>query len=1098
MDKQYQELVNSFKSLSTSNSEDEINNFLDLFEKYFQKINPYQVSEDKYNFKYLTKYLSYKYKYTNGRTKDSKVDSIDDIALKNFLIATLLTKDKLYLKEFKEEINSNDQSQASYYKENLQPYEKKIKEAYRDIIKTVVKQDVYKDPGAKSRIIQAVKEYGYLFKVLKKSDKDIDTNFKSFLSFLIKYWKITLPISGIILLIAIFFFSATQSVEINYKGQQVINSCELVDSVYLSDKIEIIENKFTGQKKAGDFSRLKFANCDSTIYNNNQEVKANYRYNLLFNKSFSLRVNQISLKLETPKYNYDSNNASFTWSISDEQKGLLNEKVQAQFRVNNIELQPLALKSSYSLPNLNLGSNLVEFRLRSSVASITSSEYTTKFEVIKLDQLKNVKLEGDTLRWDTVFNAAKYQVSLNGGSLIEVSTNSIELDNIYLNSQKLDFSILALGNSPNFVKSTYNNSFNRMPEVKLIEINQNEVLLESFIGTSFEVVSNNLLDKSINNKFLLQSNIIDLDKFELGKIEIKIRAYSSFSLPSAYVTLNLLNGFTFIRSDDILSWNDISEAVSYDVLKVGNPNPLVTNLRNNQYNIQDIKNQDIQLQVRINFTNQSYLSYQLPLANNVQITNIKLNNNLLTWDKITGVNQYQLVIDNNDPIPTFTNEFNISVLQDGLRKIKIQPILTSNAKPLPTEKWILKNSQINLINNELSWTKVDSASYLIYVNNNLYSQPLTNNSISVNSLNQLIVQGLNSIKVEYVTSGNILLNSTTADIQFSKLLKPSNIFKVSQNIVWDEIPGANYLIYLNGSSIPITKISASVSLNELAVNQGLIEIVAFANGFISSDKASFNLLPDISLIKEGNTLSWPLINNISRIIIRNEIFSGEIVSNQLKTVNSLDLTLFNLPPGTNAYSVEFKLLDNSSRFSENINLSVLAKVENILVNNEVLSWSDIQTNVQYYVEYNGVTTIPSENKFISLSELPLGSYQFKIYAVDLNGIKVRSIANFDYGFGMLTAPNVSIAAEGLQVDNIRINLTIVDGANQYIIEITELNNNQQLARPIRTEVLNGTQTFNFIANSNTKTIKVRARAANTSNPNIGSEYSNFVEYVIQD
>jgi hypothetical protein len=252
------------------------------------------------------------------------------------------------------------------------------------------------------------------------------------------------------------------------------------------------------------------------------------------------------------------------------------------------------------------------------------------------------------------------------------------------------------------------------------------------------------------------------------------------------------------------------------------------------------------------------------------------------------------------------------------------------------------------------------------------------------------------------------------------------------------------------------------------------------------------------LIKEGNTLSWPLINNISRIIIRNEIFSGEIVSNQLKTVNSLDLTLFNLPPGTNDYSVEFKLLDNSSRFSENINLSVLAKVENILVNNEVLSWSDIQTNVQYYVEYNGVTTIPSENKFISLSELPLGSYQFKIYAVDLNGIKVRSIANFEYGFGMLTAPNVSIAAEGLQVDNIRINLTIVDGANQYIIEITELNNNQQLARPIRTEVLNGTQTFNFIANSNTKTIKVRAKAANTSNPNIGSEYSNFVEYVIQD
>jgi len=1098
MDKLYQELVNSFKSLSNSNSEDKINNFLDLFEKYFQKINPNQVSEDKYIFKYLTKYLSYKHKYTNGGTKDSKVDSIDDTALKNFLNATLLTKDKLYLKEFKEEINSNDQSQASYYKENLQPFGKKIKEAYRDIIKTVVKQDVYKDPGAKSRIIQAVKEDGYLFKVLKKSDKDIDTNFKLFLSFLIKYWKITLPISGIILLIAIFFFGATQSVEINYKGQQVINSCELVDSVYLSDKIEIIENKFTGQKKAGDLSRLKFANCDSTIYNNNQEVKATYQYNLLFNKSFNLRVNQISLKLETPKYNYDSNNASFTWSISDEQKGLLNEKVQAQFRVNNIELQPLALKSSYSLPNLNLGSNLVEFRLRSSVASITSSEYTTKFEVIKLDQLKNVKLEGDTLRWDAVFNAAKYQVSLNGGSLIEVSTNSIELDNIFLNSQKLDFSILALGNSPNFVKSTYNNSFNRMPEVKLIEINQNEVLLESFIGTSFEVVSNNLLDKSINNKFLLQSNIIDLDKFELGKIEIKIRAYSSFNLPSDFVTLNLLNGFTFIRSDDILSWNDISEAVSYDVFKVGNPNPLVTNLRNNQYNIKDIKNQDIQLQVRINFTNQSYLSYQLPLANNVQITNIKLNNNLLTWDKITGVNQYQLVIDNNDPIPTFTNEFNISVLQDGLRKIKIQPILTSNAKPLPTEKWILKNSQINLINNELSWTKVDSASYLIYVNNNLYSQPLTNNSISVNSLNQLIVQGLNSIKVEYVTFGNILLNSTTADIQFSKLLKPSNIFKVSQNIVWDEVPGANYLIYLNGSSIPITKISASVSLNELAVNQGLIEIVAFANGFISSDRASFNLLPDISLVKEGNTLSWPLINNISKIIIRNEIFSGEIVSNQLKTVNSLDLTLFNLPPGTNDYSVEFKLLDNSSRFSENINLSVLAKVENILVNNEVLSWSDIQTNVQYYVEYNGVSTIPSENKFISLSELPLGSYQFKIYAVDLNGIKVRSIANFDYGFGMLTAPNVSIAAEGLQVDNIRINLTIVDGANQYIIEITELNNNQQLARPIRTEVLNGTQTFNFIANSNTKTIKVRAKAANTSNPNIGSEYSNFVEYVIQD
>lgn len=1098
MDKLYQELVNSFKSLSTSNSEDEINNFLDLFEKYFKKITPYQDSEDKYNFKYLTIYLSYKYKYTNGGKKDSKVDSIDDTALKNFLFATLLTKDKLYLKEFEEEINSNDQSQASYYKENLQPFGKKIKEAYRGIIKTVVKQVVYKDPGAKSRIIQAVKEDGYLFKVLKKSDKDIDTNFKLFLSFLIKYWKITLPISGIILLIAIFFFSATQSVEINYKGQQVINSCELVDSVYLSDKIEIIENKFTGQKKAGDLSRLKFANCDSTIYNNNQEVKATYQYNLLFNKSFNLRVNQISLKLETPKYNYDSINASFTWSISDEQKGLLNEKVQAQFRVNNIELQPLVLKSSYSLPNLNLGSNLVEFRLRSSVASITSSEYTTKFEVIKLDQLKNVKLEGDTLRWDAVFNAAKYQVSLNGGSLIEVSTNSIELDNIYLNSQKLDFSILALGNSPNFVKSTYNNSFNRMPEVKLIEINQNEVLLESFIGTSFEVVSNNLLDKSINNKFLLQSNIIDLDKFELGKIEIKIRAYSSFSLPSAYVTLNLLNGFTFIRSDDILSWNDISEAVSYDVFKVGNPNPLVTNLRNNQYNIKDIKNQDIQLQVRINFTNQSYLSYQLPLANNVQITNIKLNNNLLTWDKITGVNQYQLVIDNNDPIPTFTNEFNISVLQDGLRKIKIQPILTSNAKPLPTEKWILKNSQINLINNELSWTKVDSASYLIYVNNNLYSQPLTNNSISVNSLNQLIVQGLNSIKVEYVTSGNILLNSTTADIQFSKLLKPSNIFKVSQNIVWDEVPGANYLIYLNGSSIPITKISASVSLNELAVNQGLIEIVAFANGFISSDRASFNLLPDISLVKEGNTLSWPLINNISRIIIRNEIFSGEIVSNQLKTVNSLDLTLFNLPPGTNDYSIEFKLLDNSSRFSENINLSVLAKVENILVNNEVLSWSDIQTNVQYYVEYNGVSTIPSENKFISLSELPLGSYQFKIYAVDLNGIKVRSIANFEYGFGMLTAPNVSIAAEGLQVDNIRINLTIVDGANQYIIEITELNNNQQLARPIRTEVLNGTQTFNFIANSNTKTIKVRAKAANTSNPNIGSEYSNFVEYVIQD
>ena len=763
--------------------------------------------------------------------------------------------------------------------------------------------------------------------------------------------------------------------------------------------------------------------------------------------------------------------------------------------------------------------------------------------------LKNSNNNKTLICWDNLSNAESFTLEIKTGE--DVAT----FDNILSEATKVEYelpsNLLAGAHSARLKVVTNDNSTSEFGEYFDFTKLDAQDIETTYIGNVFTAsTTNENIDKiivfveggSTNNQYTLNSDDeIDFTTLGLtaGNYTISVMAVSNANTTFANSDKKLTEHdvvvvdnpeITSISKDGKLMWTTNENYSSFTVyVDKGTENEQVLPASLNELTLSTLQVGEHTAYVvanpinniLVNTTSSEFTFTKLGL-----VENVKLGNNTITWDSVTGAGGYEIVDNDAPKVSVDTTTYTPTTIK-STNTYKIKAIGNGTNTVSGAEFEVVFNKvatvEVGVLNGKIDFEEENDVTYKVFVNNEEIAAGKNYNFTGSTPYEIQEVYVL-AFREGYFDSdkSNVL--------KIKKLGKATNILvssvdKENYTITWDAVTGANsYIVNYNNKNYIAETNSISV-VGELLGGTYQVKITATYSGsklFPESDYQFGYVIGDESEVYTFNKLSVP-----ENIAVKNGVLTWEnksvaqVTNYEIEysnnsgdswTTKSLNDELSNdlsfLTAGT--YLVKIRAVGNnsniiSSDFSAEVTVIKSNVVSGLKVKNGVITWNPVTSDNSAYVydvyvyTKSGESEVlygePSLNYAQTTYEIPNiaenTEYYVKVIVKNAEGVEIYSDMSSALKVIKLNAPtNFAIELGVASWDAVKYNSEIA--TNDYRIS---LKTGEET--PLYYDITSGILQYTIPSDISVKTsyyVSVMAHGTNDSGESLtgylNSDYSN--------
>ena len=702
-----------------------------------------------------------------------------------------------------------------------------------------------------------------------------------------------------------------------------------------------------------------------------------------------------------------TNNSVYDWKIEigfdiDYIRTALNKPLIAS--LDDIREYIKSVKTQYNIQcNVDYLNKTEKMKINSN--KFYTTVYYFSFQMVPpnttaLTSPTNVRLEGDTLRWDAVEYAKSYKIYINNILYIETSELQIDLSDIDISG---DHNITVVASASGYIdsySSTDKVVYIVLEDVNLI-IQGNQIYWDAINhATSYEIYMDNgstpvaIVDATDQTNY---SYTIDVTDFGTTHNIYVVAKFGDKTSTSNKVSITKLSQPSISISNNIISWKAITSANAYEL----------------------------------------YVDNKL-VATLTQSSNISnLTHNISSY--ITEVGTHSIYI----------KAIRLSIITSNT--VSYIASEASNIASVTTQA-SLDTPSLAISGKTLSWGAIAHASsYEIYVGNS--TSPIKTTTATTCDLSSLT--GLNGFVTIYIRalSSNVLYRTSKASNSVDYCaIDTFNLTINVDKLSWESVSGATgYDIYINNSSLiaSVDGNTTTYTLTEDTVYYEKIWVVAKYNSISvkSNDNVSYITIGNTSIQLDGSIITWGstthaktyeiYINGTLSTII--DDVDGQInYSYDLETIISTNGTynVYIICSNDEAVSV-ITSKTNTVVYKRNV-IKQLA-TPNITISGSIISWGAITGATSYclYNNSNDILITSTSDVTFDLSTLKLTAGDYNIYIKALSTDTNYSTSNKSnvVAYTVEPAPELAQVSVNMHWDTAEISWEKVSGATNYKIYI---------------------------------------------------------------
>lgn len=402
-----------------------------------------------------------------------------------------------------------------------------------------------------------------------------------------------------------------------------------------------------------------------------------------------------------------------------------------------------------------------ETKLTAKYTGQKLQENTTLYAVFNDDEL-NLSVLSDKITWANLGKNLNYNVVVENEETGEsynttINTNSLDYD---FTSKESGIYKVTVSNGNKSKTAYYYN--NKLPKISKFDVVEPGILVFNQVEDAdwYEItVSCGDNEHNHTSLYLGKQTYFDFSNCEMkkGGIKFVVKAYTNdgvFSQTEFYYDKTLSNVTDLMVKDDVVMWNSVENAVSYNLEVTLNGETTFYTLGNeNFFSLNDYSGE---MSIKVYPVSKGYNS-----PDGITITynktklatplNIVLENDLISWDDVVSANGYKVYINGVEYV-TETNEFTLTNEILDLNTdlvVKVMALASDvNNNSYYSQSYKFEVNSINGLgfsNNELYWNNVLGATKYSVILNDGVAEEVTKNHLEV-SLNK---EGINTFKVAY-------------------------------------------------------------------------------------------------------------------------------------------------------------------------------------------------------------------------------------------------------------------------------------------------------------------------------------------------------------
>ncbi len=297
----------------------------------------------------------------------------------------------------------------------------------------------------------------------------------------------------------------------------------------------------------------------------------------------------------------------------------------------------------------------------------------------KLGSVTDIKYDGSVITWQSVANAQKYTVSVNGGAELSAPGTMFS----YSNATNASFTVTVTAKADGYSDSDpVSKSFSPLGTVTNIEVlNDGEITFGAVDGATYYVVNVDGTDNVVNE--------LSYSGLTAGKHVVKICAkadaasgdvvyYSKYSSPKTIIICGETDKskITFNSMYNTISWQGVTNAQSYEVT-IQNGLDIVSEVVSKTSYSFDPQNANFTVGIRALGNHTS--SYDSQIATEKSFVyletarNIHLDDGILYWDDVAGANGYKIRLNNSSIVAVKTNQYDGLPINSSV-DVEIMPV----------------------------------------------------------------------------------------------------------------------------------------------------------------------------------------------------------------------------------------------------------------------------------------------------------------------------------------------------------------------------------------------------------------------------------------
>ena len=577
---------------------------------------------------------------------------------------------------------------------------------------------------------------------------------------------------------------------------------------------------------------------------------------------------------------------------------------------------------------------------------------------------------------------------------------------------------------------------------------------------------------------------------------------------------------TIKLSDNNIIIEKITYATSYDVYVNNKFYKNTTNLtfslaklEAGEYEIKVAAVGDFSLYLSSDFSNViKYVNKKEEANENKLATpSLKINYDVISWNRIANALYYQIYIDDDEPIRTTTRSYTIDKREAGDYIIKVKAF--SDDKEYADSEFSNtivytidtgKNAKlvapvISIDGSVISWDMVRNANYYkVYIGN---ENPIdvTTNSYVIPSKAQgdyIVMVKAFSYSANYSKSdySNAILYtaSTTSEI---KLDAP--VIGIKDNLLyWDNINNASgYKIYINDEVIEVD--NTFYSIEKSNPGKYKVSVVATTNktGYLDSDKS--NEINYVVSEVEATTLIPPRIELKDNVVTWKKVYNStsyKVFLDDDEVLETKDTSYVITTDVAGMHYIKVMAISNDSRYIDSSFSNVLTyNVESgntkrldapvIKLNGKMLTWDEVSHATGYKVYINTVQVVETSNVSYIIDDSEAGIFEAKVKAVSTN--ELYSESNYS---------NIVVYKVEKSEENIKLDAPVIVLYNDVIVW-NNINNAAAYKIYIDDEEVSTETAATYqIKLDKSGTYKIKVKAVSNDNIHVDSDYSNVIEF----